>query len=90
MTTTLQIRAVPNGKRAEIVGRYGDAWKVRVTAAPEKGRANQELVKLLSQKLGIPRDAIEVVRGQGTRDKMVAVRGLQHAEAERRLTTAIQ
>lgn len=90
MTATLQIRAVPNGKRAEIVGRYGDAWKVRVTAAPEKGRANQELVKLLSQKLGLPRDAIEVVRGQSTRDKVVAVRGLQHAEAERRLTIAIQ
>ena len=88
MTTTIQIRAIPNGKRTEVAGRYGEAWKVRVTAAPEKGRANEQLVRLLSEVLGVPRGAIEVVRGHGARDKVMAIQGIAPDLAEQRLTAA--
>jgi uncharacterized protein (TIGR00251 family) len=84
----IRIRAVPNGRRAEVIGRYGDAWKVRVTAAPEKGRANEELVRLLSEVLDVQRARIDVVRGQGSRDKTVAIQRMDATEAEARLARA--
>lgn len=76
---------MPNGRRAEVVGRYGDAWKIRVSAAPEKGRANDELVRFLGDVLDVPRGAVEVVRGHGSRDKLVVVTGVEQAAIDARL-----
>ncbi len=82
---TIQVRAVPNGRRAEVVGRYGEAWKIRVSAAPEKGRANDELVRFLSDVLAVPRGTIEVVRGHSSRDKLVTITGAEQAAVDARL-----
>ena len=90
MIATIRIRAVPNGKRAEVIGRYGDAWKIRVIAAPEKGRANETLVQLLSDVLDVPRAAVKVVRGHGSRDKTVAIHDVDLAEIEERLAQAAE
>lgn len=64
------------------MGRYGDAWKVRVASAPEKGRANDELVRVLAGVLGLGRSAIDVVGGHGSRDKVVQVTGLDEAAVD--------
>jgi uncharacterized protein YggU (UPF0235/DUF167 family) len=61
---------------------------VRVAAAPERGRANDALVLLLSSRLGLPRPAVRVVSGFGTRDKVVELDGVTLEEAERRLAAA--
>lgn len=87
-TTTLQIRAVPNGRRAEVIGRYGDAWKIRVAAAPEKGRANDELTDLLASVLGVSRTAVTVLRGHTSRDKLVRIDGVSAAQATAALENA--
>ncbi len=87
-TTRVRLRVSPGAKRTELVGRHGDAWKVRVSAAPERGRANEAVVGLLAERLGIPRASLSVVSGQTSRDKVVELRGLGHLEAERRLETA--
>jgi uncharacterized protein (TIGR00251 family) len=79
------VRVVPGAKHAGVVGRHGDAWKLRVTAAPERGKANTAVVRLLAERLGLsPRD-VSVVSGTLTRDKVVEVRGVSADEAERRL-----
>jgi uncharacterized protein (TIGR00251 family) len=67
------------------VGRHGDAWKVRVAAPPEEGRANNALVGLLAERLELPRRAVTIVSGHGARDKIVQVAGIGGTEAERRL-----
>jgi uncharacterized protein YggU (UPF0235/DUF167 family) len=71
--------------RTELAGRHGDAWKVRVAAAPERGRANDAVVKLLAARLRVPQGSVSVVSGTTSRDKVVELQGLDAAEAERRL-----
>jgi len=70
------------------VGRLGDAWKIRVRSAPERGRANLDVARVLADELGLaPRD-VRVVTGHTSRDKIVEVVGLSLEEAERRLASA--
>src|SRR6266540_1590788 len=83
--TRLRLRVSPGAKRTELAGRYGDAWRVRVSAAPERGRANEAVVGLLAEHLGVPRASVSVVAGQTSRDKIVELRGLGRDEVERRL-----
>ena len=78
----------PGAARSEIVGRYGDAWKVRVAAPPERGRANAELTKLLASVLGVREQDVKLVAGQATRRKLVEVESLEVGEVERLLAQA--
>jgi len=87
-TTRLRIRVSPGARRDEIVGRHGDAWKVRVAAAPERGRANDALLKLLADRLRLAPAELSVVAGRSGRDKVVELRGLGADEAARRLEGA--
>jgi len=63
-------------------------WKVRVTAAPEAGRANEAVLRLLSETLSIPRDSLTLVSGHAARDKTVRLDGVGPAQVERRLNAA--
>ena len=69
--TRLKLRVVPGHGRSEVIGRYGEAWKVRVGAAPERGRANAELLRLLSERLGVRLTELTIVSGLTARDKVV-------------------
>jgi uncharacterized protein (TIGR00251 family) len=71
-----------------VVGRHGDAWKVRVAAPPERGRANAEVLDLLARSLDVPLPDVRVVAGETSRDKVVELTGLTLDEAERRLDAA--
>jgi uncharacterized protein len=84
----LSVRVVPGARRSEVVGRVGDAWKLRVAAPPERGRANDELVALLARALHVPRSSVRVARGHTTGQKLVEVEHLTREEAERRLVSA--
>ncbi len=86
-TLRLRVRVAPGARRAEVVGRLGDAWKLRVRSAPERGRANHDVVVLLAGTLGLtPRD-VRVVAGHSSRDKVVELDGISAEEAERRLSS---
>lgn len=84
----LQLRVTPGAARSSIVGPHGDAWKVRVASAPERGKANQAVLELLSDALQVPRARLALVTGHTARDKIVTVEGLSEAEAKRRLAGA--
>jgi len=87
-STRVRLRVSPGAGKAGIVGRHGDAWKVRVTAAPEHGRANEAVLRLVAEALAVPRDALTLVAGHGGRDKIVELTGLAPALVERRLSSA--
>ena len=69
----LNVKVVPGSSRDQIVGWLGDALKIKVMAPPEKGRANEAVVELLSMKLGISTDDIEVVSGHSSPSKVIAI-----------------
>ncbi len=87
-TTRLRLRVSPGSPPTELVGRLGDAWKLRVGVAPERGRANDAVLRFLSERLGVPRAQVVLVSGHGSRDKVVELRGLGPEETERRLEAA--
>jgi uncharacterized protein (TIGR00251 family) len=70
------------------VGRYGTGWKLRVSAPPEGGKANAAVIRLLAAALGVPVGDVEIVSGHGSRDKTVALAGIDSDEIERRLVRA--
>jgi len=84
----LLVILMPGASSNTIVGRHGDGWKVRVAAAPVRGRANTALVALLAETLGLPPTAIRVTAGQTNRRKVVEIGGLDEEEADRRLEAA--
>lgn len=87
-STRVRLRVSPGAGRAEVVGRHADGWKVRVTAAPEHGRANEAVLRLLADVVSVPRERVTIVSGRGGRDKIVELAGVGPALVERRLTSA--
>ncbi len=85
---SLRVRVTPRSSRDEIAGWQEGVLRVRVQAPPVGGRANEALVRLLAGALGLPRGALEVVRGQRGREKTVRVVGLEEAEVKTRLAAA--
>ena len=84
-TARLKVKVVPGSSRDQIVGWLGDALKIKVTAPPEKGKANEAVVELLAAALGIATDDISVVSGHSSPAKVVAVSGMD----EDRIKTAL-
>ena len=79
---------MPGARRSQVVGRLGESWKLRVHAAPERGRANDEVVALLAEVLGLSQSQVRVVAGRTTRDKVVELSLITRDDAEQRLTAA--
>jgi uncharacterized protein (TIGR00251 family) len=73
---TFRVRVVPGSRREEVVGLYGDALRVRLTAQPERGRANRALRMFLADQLGVSPSAVEILSGHTSRQKRVHVDGV--------------
>lgn len=72
----LPVRAVPRASKNEIRGIHGDALKVRLQAPPVEGKANQALIRFLSDALDIPRSQISIASGETGRNKAVLITGI--------------
>jgi len=84
-STRVRLRVSPGARSSELVVRHGEAWKVRVAAPPEGGRANEAVLDLLAEKLALPRRSLSIVSGHTAREKVVQMEGIDRAEGERRL-----
>jgi len=83
----IRVRVQTRASRTGVAGRYGDAIRVRVAAPPVEGAANDELVRLLAKRLGVPASAISIRAGAGSRSKLVDVSGVTVDAARRALET---
>lgn len=69
------VRVVPRASRSQIVGEHDGALRVRVAAPPVEGAANEELVRVLSRALDVPRQAVEIQSGHTSKLKRLRIRG---------------
>ena len=73
----LDIKAVPRSRTAEVSDVMANGvLKVKVTAAPEKGRANEEICALLAEYLSAPKRSVEVIHGHSSPQKRVRIMGV--------------
>jgi uncharacterized protein (TIGR00251 family) len=69
----LELHCQPGARRTEVVGAHGNRLKVRLSAPPVEGRANEALVNFLASSFGVPRQNVTLVRGQAGRSKTVRI-----------------
>jgi uncharacterized protein (TIGR00251 family) len=86
--TRLAVRVAPGAAQTGVVGRHGAAWKVRVNAPPERGRANEAVIRLIAGAAGLGERDVRVVSGRSARDKILELTGITPEELERRMVAA--
>jgi uncharacterized protein (TIGR00251 family) len=79
------VRVVPRASKNEVSGRHEDAVKIRLTAPPVGGSANEALIDFLSEILNVRKSQIEILSGHASRNKIVCVIGLTPQQVEERL-----
>lgn len=79
------VRVQPRASSNEIAGLHGDAVKVRLTAPPVEGAANESLVELLAATFDIPKRAITIVAGTSSRSKIVELAGITEERVRSRM-----
>jgi uncharacterized protein len=72
----ISVHVTPRSVRDEIAGWRGGELSVRVTSAPEEGKANAAVCRVLAAALGVPRSSVKVVRGHTSRHKLAEVDGV--------------
>jgi uncharacterized protein len=84
--SALAIRVTPRSSRNEVSGIQDDGTvKIRLTAPPVEGKANEALVEFLSEVLEVPRSRIEIVAGLTGRDKLVSILDLDAQTVHERI-----
>ena len=73
----VSIHAQPGAKKSEVVGLHGGALKVRIASPPVEGRANEALIAFVAKELGVPRAAVSLEHGAGSRRKTLLIAGPQ-------------
>ncbi|HYF45936.1 MAG TPA: DUF167 domain-containing protein [Acidimicrobiales bacterium] len=86
----LSVHAQPGAGRSQVVGRHGDALKIRVAAPPTLGRANEELIGLVADVFGVKPAAVELVSGAGGRQKRFRVKGVDPDDVDRLIERALE
>ena len=81
----ISVRVYPSAATSGVVGFTEGVLRVRVSAPPVKGKANKELIALLSKILDISRNKICIIRGHVNRNKVISIDGLNQDEVMKRL-----
>ena len=85
---SIKVKVHPRASSNKVVGYLGEKLHLRVTAAPVEGRANAAVVSMLAGVLGVAKSRVRVVRGHGSRDKVVAVESLTVEEVRQRVSAS--
>lgn len=81
------VHVQPRAKKPGIDGTHGDALRVRVQAPPVDGAANEAVIAVIADALGVPRRAVRIAAGLSGRQKLVDVDGIDAPAATARLLT---
>lgn len=83
----IALKVVPGSTREGIAGWLGDALKVRVRAPAEGGRANEAVVRVVANALGLPVDSVRIRAGGASPRKTLEIDGLSLADVRERLAS---
>jgi uncharacterized protein len=86
----IKVRVTPGAKMNAISALKEEVWYIKIAAPPVEGKANEELVSYLGHLLDVRKSAIELLKGQSSRVKIVAVTGLPQEEVDRRLDSNLK
>jgi uncharacterized protein len=89
-TAVIRLHVQPGAGRTAVVGRHGDAVKVRVAAPPEGGRANDAVVALIAASFDVKLAQVSLISGQSSRAKRVQISDISESELERLLELAME
>ena len=82
---TFDIQVIPHASRTEIAGVQDGAFKVKVTAPPVEGAANEACIKLLAKELGLKKSQMEISSGAKSRKKTVMIKDISKKELETKI-----
>ncbi len=82
----ISVKVTPGSSRNEILGFTNGVWRIKIAAAPDKGKANKELIEFLSGYLDIRRDQIEILKGQTSHNKIISIEGVSAENVKSRLS----
>ena len=71
----IEVRVKPLARKTALAGLYADRLKVQVSAAPDKGKANRELVDLIAKEFDIAKSDVTIIKGQKSRNKTIVLSG---------------
>lgn len=83
----IHIKIIPNAKANEVAGKEGGAWKIKISAPPVEGRANQALTRFLAETLDVAPSLIEIVKGGTSKNKTIKI-PMSEVEVEERFKQA--
>ena len=86
----LNVKVIPNSAKNQIVGWFDGRLKLKVTAQPEKGRANKAVIKLLSQSLGLSAQNIQLVSGDTHSLKVFELSMLSQEQLHQRIDALLK
>ena len=81
--TTLTLHIQPGAKKTEVVGKHGDALKIRLAAPPVDGKANAALINFVADRLGLAKSAVSLKSGQTSRRKVLEITAAPQDTAQR-------
>ena len=81
----MKVRVQPKASRNLVDGYEEGTLRLRVTAPPTEGKANAGVIALLAKTLGVSKSKLQIIRGYGSRDKVVSVDTLTEQEVRRRI-----
>lgn len=85
----ISLKVRPGARRNALDGEHAGALKLSVTAAPEKGKANDAVIALLAEEIGISRSNVMITRGATSTTKTASIAGIDEAELRLRLEQSL-
>jgi uncharacterized protein (TIGR00251 family) len=82
---TFAVKVQPRAKKNAIIGEFGDALKLALTAPPIEGRANEACIEFFANLLDVPRSSITIASGETSRRKVIRIAGLSEGDIRRRI-----
>ncbi|MBS1126678.1 MAG: hypothetical protein H6Q93_667 [Nitrospirae bacterium] len=74
----IEVKVEPRSSRRQISGIMdNDILKVKLTAPPVDGSANEQLIELISETTGVRKSQIKIVRGQSSKRKLIEITGIE-------------